>query len=121
MDVQALVQEWKQDPDFTARVGMVLTHHGLVRGTRRGDGEPVAAVDVRVDRDRLEALRRKFEEWPGICKVAVEAFDGHREPGDDLLFLVVAGDIREHVKAALAELLDRVKSEAVTKRETLAE
>ena len=38
-------------------------------------------------------------------------------PGDDLLFLVVAGDIREHVKATFAELLDRIKAEAVLKQE----
>ena len=37
--------------------------------------------------------------------------------GDDLLFLIVAGDIRENVKPALGELLDRIKSEAVTKQE----
>ncbi|PLY01037.1 MAG: molybdenum cofactor biosynthesis protein, partial [Desulfuromonas sp.] len=42
---------------------------------------------------------------------------GILEPGDDLLFLIVAGDIRENVKPALALLLDRVKSEAVSKRE----
>ena len=46
-------------------------------------------------------------------------FAEHREyvPGDDLLFLIVAGDIRENVKPALADLLDRIKSEAVTKQE----
>lgn len=39
------------------------------------------------------------------------------KPGDDLLFLVVAGDIRENVKSVFAELLDRIKSEAVLKQE----
>ena len=33
------------------------------------------------------------------------------------LLLVVAGDIRENVKATFAELLDRIKSEAVVKQE----
>lgn len=120
MDVQKLVNGWKTDPDFVARVGMVLAHNGMVRGTRRGDGLPVARVEVRVDHEHLERLRREFEGWPGICRVAVEAFEGCRMPGDDLLFIVVAGDIRENVKAALAELLDRIKSEAVSKTETLA-
>ena len=39
------------------------------------------------------------------------------QPGDDLLFILVAGDVREHIKPVLAELLDRVKAEAVTKKE----
>ena len=43
------------------------------------------------------------------------------KPGDDVLFLIVAGDIRENVKAAFAELLDRKKAEAVFKQEVLAE
>ena len=43
--------------------------------------------------------------------------EGLLKPGDDLLFLVVAGDIREHVKATFAELLDRIKAEAVIKQE----
>ena len=43
------------------------------------------------------------------------------KPGDDVLFLVVAGDIRENVKPALALMLDRVKTEAVSKREVYRE
>lgn len=37
-------------------------------------------------------------------------------PGDDPLFIIVAGDVRENVKPVLAKLLDRIKAEAVTKR-----
>jgi hypothetical protein len=36
-----------------------------------------------------------------------------------LLELVVAGDIREHVKPVLAELLDRIKAEGVKKEESV--
>ena len=38
-------------------------------------------------------------------------------PATTCSFLVVAGDIREHVKATFAELLDRIKAEAVIKQE----
>jgi len=31
--------------------------------------------------------------------------------------IVVAGDLREHIKPVLSELLDRIKAEAVCKRE----
>jgi molybdopterin synthase catalytic subunit len=49
--------------------------------------------------------------------VLVEAKSGTLQPGDALLFIVVVGDIRENVKPVLAELLDRIKSEAVSKTE----
>ena len=60
---------------------------------------------------------QEYEQKPGIYKVLVEAKSGPLQPGDDLLFIIVAGDIRENVKPVLAELLDRIKAEAVTKKE----
>jgi len=65
----------------------------------------------------MEEIRAEMERRPGIFKIVAEAAEGDLKPGDDLLFLVVAGDIREHVKATFAELLDRIKSEAVVKQE----
>lgn len=57
----------------------------------------------------------------GIFKVVVEAYSGTMQPGDDLLFLIVAGDIRENVKLALTLLLDRIKAEAISKKELSAD
>lgn len=120
MNIQETIDRWKQDPEFIKNVGMILCHNGIVRGKTREGGEPVAAVKVTPDQQRIEELRCEYEQAPGIFKVAVEAFGGELKPGDDLLYIIVAGDIREHVKATLAELLDRIKSEAVTKEEFLA-
>ena len=65
----------------------------------------------------MQAICQEMEQRPGIFAILAQAEDGLLKPGDDLLFLVVAGDIREHVKATFAELLDRIKSEAVIKQE----
>ena len=54
---------------------------------------------------------------PSCVCIHAEAVEGELKPGDDVLFLVVAGDIREHVKATFSELLDRIKAEAVIKQE----
>ena len=121
MDIQEIIREWKKDPEFVARVGMILCHYGMVRGTSRENDKPVEAVRVTADQARIETLRREYEAFPGICRIAVEAREGLLCPGDDLLFLLVAGDIREHVKPVLAELLDRIKTEGVQKEEFLAE
>jgi molybdopterin synthase catalytic subunit len=98
------------------KVGMVLVHNGVARATSR-DGRPVSAIEVIPDFAGNEAIRAEGERLPGISEFLVEARSGNFAPGDDLLFIVVAGDIRENVHAALAWTLDRIKSEAVTKRE----
>ena len=97
----------------------MLVHNGVVRGWSRQDGSPVSAVDIRPDHARMETIRQELEQRPGIFAIVAEAREGLLKPGDDVLFLVVAGDIREHVKATFAELLDRIKAEAVIKQEYL--
>jgi len=117
MDITQTLAQLKKDPGFKENVGMVLIHNGVVRAWSRKNHSGVSSIDVTPDLDRIEALRSEYEQKPGIYKVLVEAKSGALKPGDDLLFIVVAGDIRENVKPVLAELLDRIKSEAVTKQE----
>ena len=120
MDISKAIAAMKKDPGFTENVGMILVHNGVVRAWSRHGDKDVKAVEVSPDVMKLDELRCEFEKRPGIYRVLIEAKSGRLEPGDDLLFLVVAGDIREHVKPALAELLDRVKSEAISKEELFA-
>lgn len=117
MDVTKTLAELKQTPGFSENVGMMLVHNGVVRGWARKDRAKVGRVVVTPDRARMDAICREMEQRPGIFKILAEAAEGELKPGDDLLFLVVAGDIREHVKTAFSELLDRIKSEAVVKQE----
>ncbi|WP_022849947.1 molybdenum cofactor biosynthesis protein MoaE [Limisalsivibrio acetivorans] len=117
MDISKKIEEMKQDPDFAENVGMILVHNGIVRGSSRGDKSKVTKLEVYPDYDKIEEIRKEILEMEGIYNIAIEAKSGVMKPGDDLLFLVVAGDIRENVKPALALLLDRVKAEAVTKKE----
>lgn len=121
MDISKTIAEMKLSPGFADNVGMILVHNGIVRGWSRGDGSTVCQMEVVSDLDKVEQIRQDIENMEGIFKVAIEARSGMMQPGDDVLFLVVAGDIRERVKPALALLLDRVKAEAVTKREWLHE
>ncbi len=118
MDISKTIAEMKQDPAFAKNVGMVLIHNGTVRGWSRGDHSPVNRVDVVADQAKIEQIRCEIEKLTGIYKVVVEARSGVMQPGDDLLFLIVAGNIRENVKPAFAKLLDRIKAEAISKKET---
>jgi molybdopterin synthase catalytic subunit len=117
MDINKTIAELKKDPEFARNVGMLLIHNGVVRAWSRADGSEVTAVEVKADHARIAALCREYEQRPGIFRVLAEACEGKLHPGDDLLFIVVAGALREDVKPVLAELLDRIKAEAVTKSE----
>jgi len=117
MDINKTLQELKARPGFADHVGMMLVHNGVVRAWSRGDHASVTAVQVSHDTAKMDAICREMEKQPGIFAIVAQAEEGLLKPGDDLLFLVVAGDIREHVKATFAELLDRIKAEAVIKQE----
>ena len=120
MDITKAIAELKKEPGFAENVGMMLVHNGVVRAWSRGDKKTVTSVNVKPDRAKMEAIRKEMEKREGIFRILVDANEGELMPGDDLLFLVVAGDIRENVKAVFSELLDRVKSEAVVKVEKKA-
>lgn len=117
MDISKTIAELKSRPDFSDHVGMLLIHNGTVRSWSRNDRSAVKSIEVLPDHQKIRALRDEFLRHDGIYEIIIKANEGTLTPGDDLLFIIVAGDIREHVKPVLAELLDRVKAEAVTKRE----
>ena len=117
MDITKTIAELKARPDFSENVGMILVHNGTVRAWSRKDRSRVTSIEVTPDLERIAALRDEFLQHEGIFDIVVEAKSGILKPGDDLLFIIVAGDIRENVKEVLADLLDRIKSEAVKKRE----
>jgi molybdopterin synthase catalytic subunit len=51
----------------------------------------------------------------------MEAFEGELKVGDDLLFIVVAGDIRENVLSVMRDIIDKAKATGVQKTEIYEE
>ncbi len=117
MNVQEMIESIRREPGFAENVGMLAAHNGVVRGSSRSHPGAVVGVEVTPDFERVEAIRREMEGRPGIFCILVEAEQGHIAPGEDLLRMVVAGDIRENVLPVLSDLLNRIKSEAIHKRE----
>jgi len=101
--------------------GMLLCHNGIVRESDRSGEKRVRALQVKVDRAKVEEIRAWGESLPGIVAVVIEALEGEFQVGDDLLFVVVAGDIRENVFQATRQTLERAKAEAVNKTELYLE
>ena len=120
MDIAKTLQDLKKRPGFTDNVGMILIHNGVVRNWSRTDRSTVAALEVTPDLKKIDALRQEYLQRDGIFEIIIDALSGTFQPGDHLLYIIVAGDIRENIKPVLAELLDRIKAEAVTKKEIFA-
>ena len=120
MDVNALLEQIKNHPGYE-KVGMVLCHQGVVRATSR-DGRPVRGLKVAVDEARLEKTISDKKKMPGVVEILVRINAGRDlKVGDDVMALVVAGDIRENVIAALSETLNAIKSEVTRKTEYFVE
>ena len=116
MGIKQLFHEIKNHPDYE-NAGMILCHNGIVRNTSR-DGRPVTGLTVQVDHARLQAIIEKRKQDPGIIEILVEIQEKQKlAVGDDVMFLVVAGDIREHVIQTLQSTLDAIKSTATQKIE----
>jgi len=116
MKMEDLLARIKKHPDFD-NAGMVLCHNGIVRGTSR-DGRKVTGLKVEADHDRLDKILEKSRQRPGIVDVLVWISEGKDlMVGDDVMFIVVAGDFRENVITCLHETLNAIKSTVTSKTE----
>jgi len=116
MDINKMMRDIKSHPDFD-RVGMVLCHNGVVRATSR-DGRKVSGLKVGVDHQKLAQILTEQKHRPGILDIRVEIAEKRDlSVGDNVMLLLVAGDIRENVIAVLTETLNLIKSTVTTKTE----
>jgi len=116
LDTQHLIDTVKKHPEFD-RVGMVLCHNGIVRATSR-DGRRVSGLEVSVDHDRLNHIIAEGLRRPGIVAVEINiAENRYLRVGEDVMVLVVAGDVRENVLSALHSMLEAIKKTATRKIE----
>ena len=117
------LQEARQASD-AGKVGMYLTHVGLVRETARAqvrDGvqntAPVKGMLFAYDADAVEAAIEATRRMEGIYHVRVWLNEGELQVGDDIMRVLIGGDIRPHVVDALQYLVGRIKSECVQENE----
>jgi molybdopterin synthase catalytic subunit len=116
MDIKRLVEIVKKHPDYN-NAGMILCHNGVVRGTSR-DGRKVSGLRVRVDTEKLNSIIDTNKKRSGIIEILIEINeDRDLSVGDDVMLLVVAGDIRENVISTLSDVLNAVKKTVTSKTE----
>ena len=120
MSIANILDEIKKHPDFE-KVGMILCHNGVVRATTR-DGRRVKGLTVAVDHAKLEQIVMEQSQKPGIVDIRVNIVENKNlAVGDDIMHLIVAGDIRENVISVLTQTLDAIKKKVTKKTEYFME
>lgn len=120
MNLAVLIERIKKHPKYDA-VGMILCHNGVVRGTSR-NGRKVSGLKIAVDRNKLKQIVEEGKKMPGIIEILVEiAEDKELLVGEDVMFLVVAGDIRDNVIKSLNDTLNAIKTSVTQKTEFFTE
>ena len=116
-----------KESEHAKKIGMYLTHNGVVRETSRAevregcrDGKQVIAMEFGYDAAKVEEVVAAAYKLPGIYHIRTWLAEGRLEAGEDIMYVLIGGDIRPHVADALDYLVGRLKSECVTETEIYA-
>ena len=100
--------------------GMFLIHNGLVRQSpkskvRQGidDGSIVKGMEFSYDSEKVDKFISQTYKMDGIFHIKVWLNEGNLKVGDDIMYILIGGDIRPHVIDALQFLVEKIKSECV--------
>ena len=117
------LREAKADP-AAADCGMFLVHNGTVRQTakakvRQGNEntDAVTGMIFRYDAEKVEQAAAAARKMDGIYYIRVWLNEGELSLGDDIMFVLVGGDIRPHVIDALQSLVGTIKNDCVIEQE----
>lgn len=118
------LKEAKAHPS-APKIGMYLTHNGIVRQTAKAQvryGEAntkeVTGMDFSYDQEKVDAVIADTYKMEGIYYIRVWLNEGRLSVGDDIMYVLIGGDIRPRVVDALQYLVSRVKNECVSEEET---
>ena len=117
------LKEAKAHPS-APKIGMYLTHNGIVRQTAKAKvryGEEntrdVTGMLFSYDREKVDQVIADTYKMEGIYYIRVWLNEGELNVGDDIMYVLIGGDIRPRVVDALQYLVGRVKNECVVEKE----
>ena len=121
------LREARSAPD-AENCGMYLTHCGVVRRSAKAkvrlgktDTKPVRGMRFSYDPEKLDRAIAEVKRMDGICYVRVWLNEGELRPGDDIMLVLLGGDIRPHVVDALQALVGTIKNDCVIEEELFEE
>lgn len=117
--MDAWLAEAKQQANAN-KIGMYLFHNGIVRETAKAkvragapDTSAVTGMQFTYDEKKLNEIIEEAYTHPGIYYIRVWLNEGHLSVGEDIMRVLIGGDIRPHVIDALQHLVGRIKNECV--------
>lgn len=117
--IEQWLKEAKADK-LAAEEGMYLIHNGVVRETpkaqvRQGidDGSIVTGMEFSYDAKKVEMAIEETYKMEGIFHVRVWLNEGTLNVGDDIMYVLIGGDIRPRVIEALQFLVNKIKTQCV--------
>lgn len=117
------LKEVKKDKNAIEE-GMYLVHNGVVRKTpkakvRQGidDGSMVEKLEFSYDWEKVQRVIEETKKLEGIFHVKMWLNEGILAVGDDIMYVLIGGDIRPRVIDALQFAVGKIKNECVTERE----
>ena len=117
---------WLQEAKAHAsapKIGIYLTHNGIVRQSAKAkvrygeDARDVTGMLFSYDQEKVDAVLADAEKLEGIYYVRVWLNEGKLQVGDDIMYVLIGGDIRPRVVDALNYIVGRIKNECVTETE----
>ncbi len=113
ININHLIDQVKKSPQIK-ECGAIFSFEGLVRG-EEGDLTTytlnLTTTSENKTQDELEVLVDDIKDKHQVKEVAVVHYLGKFQPGDPLFLVVVAGAHRQEARAALNEVIERVKYE----------
>lgn len=106
------------------KIGMYLVHNGTVRQSARAlvrenasDTRPVCGMHFSYDAEKVDKAVADAYKLEGVHYIRVWLNEGRLQLGDDIMYVLIGGDIRPRVVDALNYLVGRIKNECVVERE----
>lgn len=118
---------WLKDAkahESAPKIGMYLTHNGTVRQTAKAKvrygaehTREVTGMLFSYDKEKVDAVIAETYRMEGIYYIRVWLNEGKLSLGDDIMYVLIGGDIRPRVVDALNYLVGRIKNECVVEKE----
>ena len=106
------------------RCGMYLTHNGTVRQTAKAkvrygeeNTQDVTGMIFSYDQEKVDAVIADAYKMEGIYYIKTWLNEGQLTMGDDIMYVLIGGDIRPRVVDCLQYLVGRLKNECVVETE----
>ena len=105
------------------KIGMYLTHNGIVRRSAKArvrygeDAQDVTGMVFSYDRSKVDAVLEDAKKLDGIYYIRLWLNEGELKVGDDIMYVLIGGDIRPRVVDALNYIVGRIKNECGTETE----